>query len=105
MPDTVSAFNDDDWEAFNSSYAVYLPQTASALDDLSPADFSPELVLFDEFVSSLLVEPDAELQDTELIRSVGETDPPTVITPPLGLIYRTTDGLWCSLLLRAGASC
>ena len=58
-----------DYDTFNRDFGKYLTKTTATLDELSAADFSPDLELLDAVISSLVVEP-----DEGLLR--GETDVP-----------------------------
>lgn len=56
LPDTIEV---EDWEAFHANYDTYLLETTVALDQLPPAEFTPDLTLLDAVVTSLRVEPDS----------------------------------------------
>ncbi len=86
LPDTIDV---EDWEAFNINYATYLSETTAVLDQLPPAEFTPDLNVLDEVVISLRVEPQGALSNEE-IAPLSQS----LLAPPFGLIYRTTDGLW-----------
>jgi hypothetical protein len=57
LPDTIA---DEDWHVIRdteASYASYLSETTAVLEQLPPAEFTPDLTLLDAVVSSLRVEP------------------------------------------------
>ncbi|MGW8144622.1 MAG: hypothetical protein ACWGN2_09525, partial [Anaerolineales bacterium] len=58
----------DDWNAFHANYDTYLSETTAGLDQLLPAEFTPDITLLDAVVTSLLVETDDGL--------FGESTPP-----------------------------
>jgi hypothetical protein len=66
LPDTIEV---DDWEAFHANYDTYLSETAAELDQLLPAEFTPDITLLDAVVTSLQVETDGAL--------FGESTPPS----------------------------
>jgi hypothetical protein len=84
LPDTVQV---EDWEGFSATYSTYVAETKAALNDLSPADFTPDLTLLDEVVTSLRVEPDV------MLRGAGTAVPPDELAriAPLG-VYQVHDG-------------
>jgi hypothetical protein len=51
----------EEWETFSADYAAYLLETTAVLNQLSPAEFTPDLTLLDAVITSLRVEPDSEL--------------------------------------------
>lgn len=55
LPDTIKV---DDWETFHANYDTYLAETTALLDQLLPAEFTPDLTLLDAVVDSLGVEED-----------------------------------------------
>jgi hypothetical protein len=55
LPDSLEV---DDWDAFSAEFPTYLGQTKATLDELSAADFTPDLTLLDALMSSLRVKPD-----------------------------------------------
>jgi hypothetical protein len=59
LPDTIEV---DDWEAFHANYDIYLSETTTVLDQLPPAEFTPDLTLLDAVVTSLRVEPDRRME-------------------------------------------
>lgn len=52
LPVTIEV---EDWDAFHANYDSYLSETTAALDQLSPAEFTPDLTLLDAVVASLRV--------------------------------------------------
>jgi hypothetical protein len=58
LPDRMEV---EDYESFIANYVVYLVETTAVLNQLSPAEFTPNLTLLDAVVTSLRVEPDREL--------------------------------------------
>jgi hypothetical protein len=66
LPNTIEV---DDWESFHANYGTYLSETTTVLDQLLPAEFSPDLTLLDGVVTSLRVESDSVL--------FGESTSPT----------------------------
>jgi hypothetical protein len=62
LPDTAQV---DDWDAFNINYPTYVAETEAMINDLSPLDFTPNLTLLDDVVTSLQVEPDVDLNGLE----------------------------------------
>jgi heat shock protein HspQ len=61
LPDTIT---EEYWAVINdteASYATYLAETALVLEQIAPADFTPDLTLLDAVVTSLQVEPDSAL--------------------------------------------
>lgn len=62
LPDTIQV---EDWEAFHTNYDTYLLETTAVLDQLSPAEFTPDLILLDAVITSLRVEPDSALFGAE----------------------------------------
>lgn len=79
LPDKVEVA---DWETFSLNYAAYLLETTEMLDQLTPAEFTPDLALLDAVVTSLRVEPGNASSSLPLV------------APPAGLVYRASDGLW-----------
>lgn len=57
LPDKIEV---EDWEAFSVSFATYLSETTAVLDQLPPAEFTPDLTLLDAVVTSLRMEPDSD---------------------------------------------
>jgi hypothetical protein len=55
LPDTIEV---DDWETFHANYDTYLAETTTLLDQLLPAEFTPDLTLLDAVIISLGVEDD-----------------------------------------------
>ena len=55
LPDQVQV---EDWETFNANYAAYLSETTAVLDQLTPAEFTPDLASLDAVLTSLRVDPD-----------------------------------------------
>ena len=94
LPESPESVAVEDWDVFSANFAAYLLATTDALDQLTPADFTPNLTLLDSVVASLQVEPDNVL-------SGEETTPLSLplVAPPVGLTYRASDGLW-----RVGAN-
>jgi hypothetical protein len=66
LPDKVEVQNS---EAFRTNFATYLSDTTTELDQLLPAEFTPDLTLLDAVISSLSVEPDGAL--------FGDSTPPS----------------------------
>jgi hypothetical protein len=64
LPDTIEV---DDWDAFNANYTTYLAETTTALDQLPPTDFTPDLALLDSVIASLSLEPDPTLYKSLLV--------------------------------------
>jgi hypothetical protein len=58
LPDEMAV---EEWETFSADYAAYLLETTAVLNQLSPAEFTPDLTLLDAVITSLRVEPDSEL--------------------------------------------
>jgi hypothetical protein len=53
LPDQIQV---EDWEAFNVNYAAYLAETTAVLDQLTPAEFTPDLASLDAILTSLRVD-------------------------------------------------
>lgn len=91
LPDTPQV---DDVEEFAANFPLYLRQTKAALDQLAPAEFAPDLGLFDAVVTSLRVEPEPDLRGGKTTEQPGSTATVTV-GAPVGFVYRTVEGgLW-----------
>jgi hypothetical protein len=54
VPDTIDV---DDWETFDANYDAYMAETITALDQLPPSEFTPDLQLLDAMATSLRLEP------------------------------------------------
>jgi hypothetical protein len=83
LPDQAEA---ETWGAFDTDFASYLSATTDILDHLLPADFTPDLTLLDAVVTSLRLEPNGVLR--------GQVPPLPLVAPAMGLVYRSSDGLW-----------
>jgi hypothetical protein len=72
LPNTPALTDDD---AFNANFVAYLEEITATLDQLSSADFTPNLTLLDAVVTSVRMEPGTELsqEDTAVLNS--ETPP------------------------------
>jgi hypothetical protein len=68
LPDKIEV---EDWDAFHANYDSYLSETTAALDQLSPAEFAPDLTLLDAVVASLRIEPDSASSWAEAAGSAG----------------------------------
>ena len=86
LPDQVQV---EDWETFNANYAAYLSETTAVLDQLTPAEFTPDLTSLDAVLTSLRVDPDNGLFDEETAPSSLR-----LVPPPVGLVHRSSEGLW-----------
>lgn len=53
LPDKIEV---EDWDAFHANYDSYLSETTTVLDQLPPAEFTPDLTLLDAVVASLRLE-------------------------------------------------
>jgi hypothetical protein len=53
LPDQIQV---EDWEAFNANYVAYLAETTAVLDQLTPAEFTPDLTSLDAILTSLRVD-------------------------------------------------
>jgi len=99
----------EDWDAFHASYDAYLAETTARLDQLSPADFMPDLSLLDALVTSIGIEaPDAEPGILSYVEPIIVELLPAVtpldldLDPAAGLIsYQRDKQLW---LARADLS-
>jgi hypothetical protein len=80
LPDQIQV---EDWDTFGANYRAYLSEITAVLDQLAPAEFTPDLALLDEVLSSLRVDPDNAL-------SGDETAPASLrpVPPAAGLLYR-----------------
>jgi hypothetical protein len=54
LPDQVQV---EDWDAFNANYVAYLSETTAVLDQLNPAEFTPDLTSLDAVLTLLRVAP------------------------------------------------
>jgi len=68
LPDTIEV---EDWEAFHANYDAYLLENTAALDQLSPAEFTPDLTILDAVLASLRIEPDSISSWTETAAGAG----------------------------------
>ena len=68
LPDKIEV---EDWDAFHTNYDTYLAETTSALDQLLPTEFTPDITLLDAVVTSLRVERDRPLFGESKINGRG----------------------------------
>ncbi len=70
LPDTIEV---KDWDAFHANYDTYLSETTAVLDQLPPAEFTPDLALLDAMIMSIQLEPDRALPDTDAGKAIDES--------------------------------
>jgi len=75
----------DDWETFNVNYAAYLSETTAVLDQLTPAEFTPDLTSLDAMLTSLRVDPDNGRS------GLMPCLPPMLFTPPIWMTSSLVD--------------
>jgi hypothetical protein len=99
LPDKIEV---DDWDAFHANYDTYISETTAVLDQLPPAEFTPDLTSLDTVVTSLRIEPGNSVSGSlahdeaiivERLPSVSPLE--LTIDPTAGLItYQRNRHLW-----------
>ena len=94
---TASLPNDamiTDQVAFDTNFPRYMEATVEGLNQLSPADFKPDLAVLDQLIMSLRVQPTRQLFGDEQNQSSEGQLPASTVRPPVGLVYSNAEGLW-----------